>query len=134
MVTIHPYNNGTIIATEGDDVVLTCKATGEELLNYEWIRSSGSLSEIVLDKNGTQLIISDITVDDGGEYYCRVDIGGISLSSMRVNITVESKLSLMYCLPISHFSTRHIANYQFQCCLQCFYKISSSTHAVHIPA
>ena len=74
-------------------MVLTCKATGEELLNYEWIRSSGSLSEMALDNNGTQLIISDITVNDSGEYYCRVHIGGISVPSMRVNITVKSMLN-----------------------------------------
>ena len=89
MFTTQPNSNGSIVAVQGSDVVLTCEATGEGTLNYEWIRLSGSLPEVILNNNGTQLNISNITINDGGEYYCRVDNGGIRVSSMRVNVTVE---------------------------------------------
>ena len=89
MFTTQPNSNGSIVVVQGSDVVLTCEATGEGTLNYEWISLSGSLSEVVLDNNSTQLNIYNITVDNGGEYYCRVDNGGIKVSSMRVNITVK---------------------------------------------
>ena len=70
-------------------MVLTCEATGKEILNYKWMRVSGSLSEVILYNNGTQLNISNITVNNGGEYYCKADTGAIMVSSMRVAIIVK---------------------------------------------
>ena len=43
VITLHPNENGNITVAEDSDVVLRCKATGDEPSNYQWMRVSGSL-------------------------------------------------------------------------------------------
>ena len=93
-IIIHPNSNGDITVAEGSIVILWCEATGGGTLNYQWIRVSESLPEVVL--HNTPLVIFDITVNDIGEYYCKVDNGGIHVSSMRVQVLVKSKLHKIY--------------------------------------
>ena len=84
-----PVDNVTV--AEGSDVVLRCEATGEGTLNYQWRRLSGSLPDNVQGNNTTNLTITNITVSDGGEYYCLVDNGGTGVSSSRLFVIVKSK-------------------------------------------
>ena len=92
VITTHPNDNGTITVLEGSNVTLRCEATGEGTLNYQWIRVSGPSPGVYLKNKGTNLTISDVTVNDTGEYYCKVDNGGTSVSSMGVHVIVKSKL------------------------------------------
>ena len=86
MITIHP--KGITIA-EGSDVKLTCEATGDGTLNYQWRRVSGSLQR----NSGRQtLTIRNIVVDDSGQYYCEVDNGGEKVTSKRAEVAVRSQL------------------------------------------
>ena len=92
MITTHPNNNGPITVTEGSDVTLRCEATGEGTLNYQWRRASGSLpSNATRSKIRQTLTIPNIAVSDSGQYYCEVNNGGDSVSSMRVQVTVKSE-------------------------------------------
>ena len=78
---------------ERSDVTLNCTATGDGTLNYQWRRVSGSLPRNVRMSNGGQsLTIRNIAVSDSGQYYCEVDNGGDSVSSMRVQVTARSEL------------------------------------------
>ena len=93
MITKHPNDNGNITVAEGSDVTLKCTATGNGTLNYQWRRVSGSLpSNIRVRNNGQTLVIRNIAVSDSGQYYCEVDNGGDSVSSMRVLVTARSEL------------------------------------------
>ena len=92
MVTIHPSMPITI--AEGENVTLRCKADGDGTLNYQWRRVSGSLpNNAKRIAKGKTLIIQNITVNDGGQYYCEVDNGGSGMPSTRVLVTVKSKLA-----------------------------------------
>ena len=92
VITIQPNSNGDIIVVEGNSVTLWCKAIGGGTLNYQWTRVSESLPEVVLQNTAdTHLMISNITVNDTGKYYCKVDNGGTCVSSMRVQVLVKSK-------------------------------------------
>ena len=92
VITTHPNNNGPITIAEGSNVVLRCEATGNGRLNYQWRRISGSLPSSARTSNGRQtLTIHNITVRDSGQYYCEVDNGGDSVSSMRVQVTARSE-------------------------------------------
>ena len=94
-ITRHPNKNGPIIMVEGSDVVLTCEATGDGILTYQWRKESGSLPSNTKSSNGGQtLTLTNIAASDSGQYYCEVDNGGDSVSSMSVQLTVKSKLSL----------------------------------------
>ena len=92
VITTHPNNNGPITVAEGSNVMLRCEATGNGRLNYQWRRVSGSLPGNTRRSNGGQtLTIRNIAVNDSGEYYCEVDNGGDSVSSMRVQVTARSE-------------------------------------------
>ena len=66
--------------------------TGGENLNYQWRRVSGSLPSNVRRSNGGQILtIYNISVSDSGQYYCEVDNGGDSVSSMRIQVIAKSE-------------------------------------------
>ena len=95
MVTIHPSAHITV--AEGENVTLRCEADGSGSLNYEWRRASGSLPyNTMRSAKGKQLIIYNLTVNDTGRYFCEVDNGGSSVSSIRVQVIVKSKFT-QYC-------------------------------------
>ena len=91
MITRHPNNNGPITVAEGSNVTLKCRATGNGTLNYQWRRVSGSLPSNSRGSNSRSLTVHNIVVSDSGQYYCEVDNGGDSVSSMRVQVTARSE-------------------------------------------
>lgn len=90
VITKHPNYNGPITVAEGSDVTLRCKATGDGMLNYQWIREFESLPRKV--NGGENLTIHNIAVSDSGRYYCEVSNKVGNTSSMIVQVTVKSKL------------------------------------------
>ena len=88
----HSINNGTITVPDSANVRLTCEATGNGTLTYQWRRVSGSLpSNAMVESKGEVLAIHAITIIDGGRYYCVVSDNNGNLSSMRVQVTVKRK-------------------------------------------
>ena len=92
MITTHPNSNGPITVAEGSNVRLRCEATGNGTLNYQWRRVSGSLPSNIRGRNSKSPTLHNIAVNDSGQYYCEVDNGGDSVSSMRVQVTARSEL------------------------------------------
>ena len=91
-MTINNNSNGPVSVVEGSNVTLRCVVTGGGNLNYQWRRVSGSLPSNVRRSNGGQILtIRNIAISDSGEYYCEVDNGGDTVSSMRVQVTIRSK-------------------------------------------
>jgi len=87
VIITHPRS---ITIAEGSDVRLKCEAVGEGTLNYQWVKKSATLPEILLGNESTRLIIPNITTNDSGEYYCKVDNGGTSVVSMEAQVIVKS--------------------------------------------
>ena len=73
--------------------MLSCEATGEGTLNYQWRRLSGSLPDNVKGNNATNLTISNIKASDSGEYYCVVNNGGTEVFSMKVQVMAKGMYS-----------------------------------------
>jgi len=93
VITTHPNKNGPITVAESSSVELRCEATGNGTLNYQWKREPGSVPHNARMSNGGKtLILRNIMISDSGQYYCEVDNGGDSVSSMRVQVTVKSQL------------------------------------------
>ena len=93
--TKQPKSNGLITRAEGSDVVLGCEATGHGVQNlmYEWKRVMKVLPSNVRRSNGGRnLTIISITKDDEGQYYCEISYKGNKVSSMKVQVSVKSKL------------------------------------------
>ena len=91
MVTIYPSKDEPITIEEGNNLTLSCIATGNGTLNYQWKRVSAKnavITDITEEKN---LTIHNIKVSESGQYYCEVDNGGASVSSTRVQVTVKSE-------------------------------------------
>ena len=71
--------------------MLRCKATGDGKVDYQWMRMSRPLPKNTMTRNnGRRLTIYNITVSDGGQYYCNVSDNEGSVSSMKVQVTVKS--------------------------------------------
>jgi len=93
VITTHPSNNGPITVAEGSNVELRCEATGNGTLNYQWKREPElALHNARRSDGGKTLTLRQIMISDSGQYYCEVDNGGESVSSMRVQVTVKSQL------------------------------------------
>ena len=92
VIAKHPNDNGNITVAEGSNVTLKCTATGSGTLNYQWRRVSGSLPSNGRVRGNGNLDLFNIVVSDSGQYYCEVDNGGDSVSSMRVQVTARSEI------------------------------------------
>ena len=92
MITRHPNDNGNITVAEGSDVTLKCTATGDGTLNYQWRRVSGSLPSNSRVRRNGNLDLFRIAVASSGQYYCEVSDDEGNVTSMRVQVTVKSKL------------------------------------------
>ena len=90
-------SNGPVIVAEGSNVMLSCNVTGGENVNYRWRRDLEKIPSNSRGKNSRTLTIRNIVVNDSGQYYCEVDNGGDSVSSMRIKITARSKLFMSWC-------------------------------------
>ena len=92
--TTQPNNNGSITKAEGSVVVMKCEATSDSELNYQWRRMSKSLPSRATMSDGNKILtIRNTKFSDMGQYYCEVDNGGGSVSSMSVQVVIKSKLS-----------------------------------------
>ena len=105
MVTIYPSDGEPITIGEGSNVTLRCEATGDGTLNYQWKRVSGSLSKNTDINGGKILTIYNITVSDGGQYYCEVDNGGDGVASRRVQVTVKRESLIISCIMYNSLHT-----------------------------
>ena len=96
VITTHPNNNGPITVSEGSDVGLTCKATGQGTLSYQWRKVSGALPKNSISNGGQTLALHNLASDDSGEYYCEVGNGRNKVTSKKVKVTVKSQLLATY--------------------------------------
>ena len=87
-ITVDPEN---ITIAEGSNVLLTCEATGNGTLRYQWMKESGSLPMNSISNGGQTLTLRNIGVDGSGQYYCEVDNGGDKVTSERAQVTVRSQ-------------------------------------------
>ena len=92
VITTHPNNNGPITISEGSDVVLTCKATGQGTLNYQWRKVSGALPKNSISNGGQTLTLHNLASDDSGQYYCEVYSKKNKATSKKVQVTIKSQL------------------------------------------
>ena len=92
VITTHPNNNGPITVSEGSDVVLTCKATGQGTLNYQWRKVSGALPKNSISNGGQTLTLHNLASDDSGQYYCEVNNKKNKATSKKVQVTIKSQL------------------------------------------
>ena len=104
VITVNPP--GPVIVAEGSNVELKCMATGNETLTYQWMRESGSLPNNTKGKTTSTFTICNIAVSDSGQYYCEVNNNGqVSMSSMKVQVTVKSKSLIISCIMSVKFIT-----------------------------
>ena len=96
-ITTNPKNTTVAVGT---NVTLTCNASGADDLKYQWMRmGKKTIPSRAIGVNSSTLIISNIMVEDNGEYKCVVSSGGISVTSKFGTMSVLSKLltiSIMY--------------------------------------
>ena len=100
VITVGNNSSGPVTVAEGSNVMLRCEVTGLGNINYQWRRVSGSLPKNVRGRTSKTLSIRNIAVNDNGQYYCEVDNGGDSVSSLRVQVTARSKSLTIKCVSI----------------------------------
>lgn len=81
---------------EGDDVTLSCNATGNPLPTTSWTRNGcpldkSSNSRISYSKNKEQLTITDLNRKDSGEYRCMANnsVGNVTSSAAILYVQCE---------------------------------------------
>ena len=96
-ITTNPEDRVVAVGTK---VTLTCGASGADNLKYQWMRmGKETISSRARGIKKNTLIISNIMVEDNGEYYCVISSGDTTVISRTGTVSVLSKLltvSVMY--------------------------------------
>ena len=76
-------------------ISLTCRASGADNLNYQWMRSGDKNIPSQANEASTStqtLVIPNIGLGDSGEYKCVVSSGSASVTSEHGTVSVISEL------------------------------------------
>ena len=100
-ITTHPKN---VTTTEGDNVTLTCNATGNPVPTISWTKDGSAISSnprISLSADNKQLTITNVNRTDSEEYRCVADNDFGNETSNAVTLDVHCKWS-------NSFATRYV--------------------------
>lgn len=127
----------------GVDVTLTVAATGTGPLSYQWYRNGSTVS----GGNAAQLLLSDITTAQAGNYYCVVSNSSSTATSSTASLSVAANASgqaqISWSAPTaredgSTLSARDISGYQLYYAssasdsLVLLTSLSASEHSVRV--
>ena len=77
------------VATQGSGVIFEIEAEGSQPLGYTWFGPAGEIPAA----DDPQLMLSNVTPDDAGDYYCMVENLCGSATSETATLTVENLLT-----------------------------------------
>ena len=91
--------------TEGDNVTLSCNASGDPLSTITWTRNgsvlNSSVPRISLGAESRELTITNISRTDSGEYRCVANNSEGTNISHPATLDVKCKFKLSVCFSIS---------------------------------
>ena len=97
-IDAHPQNTTRI---EGENVTLSCNATGNPVPNISWIGDGSSVnttinSRISFSDDNKQLTITNVNRTDGGEYQCvaKNRVGSDASNAATLNVQCKTGVSL----------------------------------------
>ena len=99
-ITPSPSHNNLLLHEFNDTVSLTCTAEGGPRIMIRWQFDDGSSVETVADGNSSvTYIVSSLSTDHTGVYYCEAIIDGVSITSMNYTLfgehTVNSPVHIL---------------------------------------
>ena len=94
-ITAHP---GSVEKTEGDNLTLSCNATGNPVPTISWTRDGSPVdsSKISFSANKTQLTITHVNRTDSGEYRCVASNSLGNATSNAATLDVQCKYSILF--------------------------------------
>ena len=102
MITTQPQDGPV---TEGDNVTLSCNASGDPLSTITWTRNgsvlNSSVPRISLGAESRELTITNISRADSGEYRCVANNSEGTNISHAATLDVQCKFKLSVCFSIS---------------------------------
>ena len=102
MITTQPQDGPV---TEGDNVTLSCNASGDPLSTITWTRNgsvlNSSVPRISLGAKSRELTITNISRTDSGEYRCVANNSEGTNISHPATLDVKCKFKLSVCFSIS---------------------------------
>ena len=94
--------------TEGNNVTLSCNASGNPVPTISWTRNgsvlTGSVPRITFGTESRELTITTINTADSGEYQCVANNSVGNDTSDAATIDVQCKYKLSVCFSISTYS------------------------------
>ena len=106
--------SGETTVPEGDNLQLTCKASGRPEPNITWTKEKpGNQGSTVVVQEGKVLTITNINRTDKGEYYCSAynGFGTPENRTVYVNVTCEYALKNVWIM-----LDRDALSFYFLCC------------------
>ena len=89
-ITPSPSHNNLLLHEFNDTVSLTCTAEGGPRIMTRWQFDNGSSVETVADGNSSvTYVVSSLSTDHTGVYYCEAIIDGVSITSMNYTLFGE---------------------------------------------
>lgn len=88
VITTSPPANNT---TEGDNLALACKASGQPVPTYQWYQNNQLLSNLSV------LTLPNVKISQSGEYVCKASGGGVVHKETAVDIKIQCKYKILFC-------------------------------------
>ena len=97
-ITPSPSDNNLLLHQFNDTVTLACTAEGGPRIMTRWQFDDGSSVETVADGNSSvTYVVSSLSTDHTGVYYCEAIIDGIADTSMNYTLFGEY-MQFYYCI------------------------------------
>ena len=92
-ITKHPQN---ATVTEGENVTLSCNATGNPASSISWTKNGSAIStsgdpRISFGVDNKQMTITNVSRSDGGQYRCEVNNSNGTVTSNAATLEIQCK-------------------------------------------